>query len=93
MAAAARAPGTTAALAALAVVGALATACADPTPPGGACDDVAARPAALSAADRKLVGAASPYPADGELRAAATTSCAARWRRAARWRGRRWRGR
>jgi hypothetical protein len=45
------------------LVAALASACAEPTP---ACEATSA--AALTAADRKLVGAASPYPADGLLR-------------------------
>lgn len=49
-------------LAGLAVVAA--TACGDP--PRDACDGVIT--SALSAQDRKLVGMASPYPADGMLR-------------------------
>ncbi len=63
------------------LVATLAGACAEPTP---ACDATTA--VALTAADRKLVGAASPYPADGLLRGrerALATSMTAR--RASAW--------
>ncbi len=78
----ARAGGGTAARAgALLVLGALAASCAEPAP---RCDAPAV--AALTLADRKLIGAASPYPADGLLRGrerTLATSMAAR--RAAAW--------
>lgn len=48
------------------VAGALAAACGEP--PAPACDDFGVARAALTAQDRKLVGAASPYPADAMLR-------------------------
>ena len=60
----------------VAIAGVALAACDDPAP---ACDAPAI--AALTAADRKLVGAASPYPADGLLRGrerALATSMAAR---------------
>lgn len=50
---------------------ALAAGCGDNLSGGDACDDgsgTATAQAALTAQDRKLVGAASPYPADGMLR-------------------------
>ncbi|HVK78037.1 MAG TPA: hypothetical protein VM734_32240 [Kofleriaceae bacterium] len=57
-------------------------ACSDP--PRDACEGVTA--AALTAPDRKLIGAASPYPADGMLRGRdAELAGSQRERRAAAW--------
>jgi hypothetical protein len=70
---------------AAAIAGACGAGCgADDDPAASRCDGIAS--AAVSAADRKLLGAAAPYPADGALRGQTEALAASqRARRAAAW--------
>ncbi len=62
------------------------TACA-PEPEPLRCEDLGSRTAAATSADRKLLGEAAPYPADGTLRARADVLAASqRSRRELAWR-------